>query len=97
MRDDYTILAVFEYSTEALVFKSKLDAEDIKTMLMDEKTIEAAAKIAESVMHEHGVVTKNRDGSIKQRFSLYQLERHMLGMGRLIAEDIRALAKSEGH
>ena len=39
MRDDYTILAVFEYSTEAQLYKSKLDSEGIKTLLMDEKTI----------------------------------------------------------
>ncbi|TCP23990.1 hypothetical protein EV195_107156 [Tenacibaculum skagerrakense] len=49
MRDDYTILAVFEYSTEALVFKSKLDAEDIKTMLMDEKTIDTDPMISQAI------------------------------------------------
>jgi len=40
MRDDYTILAVFEYSTEAQVIKSKLDAEGIQPMSTDEKTID---------------------------------------------------------
>ena len=49
MRDDYTILAVFEYSTEALVFKSKLDAENIKTMLMDEKTIDTDPMISQAI------------------------------------------------
>ncbi len=39
MREDYSILAVFEYSTEAQLVKSKLDSEEIKTTLMDEKTI----------------------------------------------------------
>ncbi len=32
MREDYTILAVFEYSTEAQLVKSKLNSEGIKTI-----------------------------------------------------------------
>lgn len=41
MNDNYTVLAVFEYSTEAQTYKSKLDSEDIRTMLADEKTIDS--------------------------------------------------------
>ena len=41
MNDNYKILAVFEYSTEAHVTKSKLDSEGFDTMLMDEKTIDS--------------------------------------------------------
>ena len=36
MNSNYKILAVFEYSTEAHVTKSRLDADGFKTMLMDE-------------------------------------------------------------
>ena len=41
MNDHYTILAVFEYSTEAQITKSKLESENIRTMLADEKTIDS--------------------------------------------------------
>ena len=41
MNDSYTILAVFEYSTEANLVKAKLDSENIKSMLMDEKTVDS--------------------------------------------------------
>ncbi len=34
----YTVLAVFEYSTEAHLIKSKLDSENIRTLLTDENT-----------------------------------------------------------
>ena len=49
MRDNYTILAVFEYSTEAQLIKSKLDSEGIETMLMDEKTIDADPIISQAI------------------------------------------------
>lgn len=49
MREDYTILAVFEYSTEAQLVKSKLDSEGIKTMLMDEKTIDTDPMISQAI------------------------------------------------
>ena len=41
MNNSYTTLATFEYASEAHVVKSKLDAEGITSMLMDEKTIDA--------------------------------------------------------
>ncbi|AZJ34195.1 putative signal transducing protein [Tenacibaculum singaporense] len=49
MQDNYTILAVFEYSTEAQVIKAKLDSEDIRTMLMDEKTIDSDPLISQAI------------------------------------------------
>lgn len=49
MREDYVILAVFEYSTEAQLVKSKLDSEKIQTMLMDEKTIDTDPMISQAI------------------------------------------------
>jgi hypothetical protein len=49
MNDNYKILAVFEYSTEAHVMKSKLDSEGFKTMLMDEKTIDTDPLISNAI------------------------------------------------
>ncbi len=49
MREDYTILAVFEYTTEAHLAKSKLDSEGIKTMLMDEKTVDSDPLISQAI------------------------------------------------
>ena len=49
MKDNYTILTVFEYSTEAQVLKSKLDSEGIRTMLMDEKTIDSDPLLSQAI------------------------------------------------
>lgn len=49
MKEDYTVLAVFEYSTEAQLVKSKLDSEEIKTMLMDEKTIDTDPLLSQAI------------------------------------------------
>ncbi|ARV16027.1 DUF2007 domain-containing protein [Polaribacter sp. SA4-12] len=49
MNDNYKILAVFEYSTEAHVTKSRLDSEGFKTMLMDEKTIDSDPLISNAI------------------------------------------------
>ena len=49
MNDNYKILAVFEYSTEAHVTKSKLDSEGFETMLMDEKTIDSDPLISNAI------------------------------------------------
>ena len=49
MRDDYTILTVFEYSTEGQVIKSKLESEGIRTMLMDEKTIDSDPLLSQAI------------------------------------------------
>ena len=49
MNDNYKILALFEYSTEAHVTKSKLDSEGLKTMLMDEKTIDTDPLVSNAI------------------------------------------------
>lgn len=49
MRDNYTILTVFEYSTEAHLVKSRLDSDDIRTLLMDEKTIDSDPLISQAI------------------------------------------------
>ena len=49
MNDNYKILAVFQYSTEAHVTKSRLDSEGFKTMLMDEKTIDSDPFISNAI------------------------------------------------
>lgn len=59
MNDNYKILAVFEYSTEAHVTKSKLDSEGLGTMLMDEKTIDSDPLISNAVGGVKLLVHKN--------------------------------------
>jgi len=49
MNNSYTTLAVFDYSTEANLVKSKLDSEGIKTMLMDEKTIDTDPLVSQAI------------------------------------------------
>lgn len=49
MRDNYTILASFEYSTEAHLYKSKLDNEGIETMLMDESTVDTDPLVSQAI------------------------------------------------
>ena len=49
MNDSYTILDVFEYSAEATVMKAKLDSEGIKTMFMDEKTIDSDPLLSQAI------------------------------------------------
>ncbi len=41
MNDNYTILAVFEYSSEAQITKAKLEAEGVEVQLIDEKTVDS--------------------------------------------------------
>lgn len=49
MNNNYKILAVFEYSTEAHVTKSKLDSEGLQTLLMDEKTIDTDPLVSNAI------------------------------------------------
>ncbi|QOD60090.1 DUF2007 domain-containing protein [Polaribacter haliotis] len=49
MNPDYTILAVFIYSTEAHVTKSRLDSEGFNTMLMDETTIDTDPLVSNAI------------------------------------------------
>jgi hypothetical protein len=59
MNDNYKILAVFEYSTEAHVTKSKLDSEGFDTLLMDEKTIDSDPLISNAIGGVKLLVHKN--------------------------------------
>lgn len=59
MNDNYDILAVFEYSTEAHVIKSRLDSDGFKTMLMDEKTIDSDPLISNAIGGVKLLVHKN--------------------------------------
>jgi hypothetical protein len=49
MNDNYTILDVFEYSAEAQISKTKLEAEGLQTLLMDEKTIDSDPLISGAI------------------------------------------------
>ena len=49
MNDNYSLLAVFEYSAEAQVIKLKLEAEEVRTLLMDEKTIDSDPLISGAI------------------------------------------------
>ena len=49
MNDNFTILAVFEYSAEAQITKAKLEIEGVQTQLMDEKTIDSDPLISGAI------------------------------------------------
>ena len=49
MNNNFKILAVFEFSTEPHVTKSRLDSEGFTTMLMDEKTIDTDPLISNAI------------------------------------------------
>lgn len=49
MNDNFKVLAVFEYSTEAHVTKSRLDSDGFETMLMDEKTIDTDPLVSNAI------------------------------------------------
>lgn len=49
MIDNYTLLDVFEYSAEAQITKSKLEAEGVRTLFMDEKTIDSDPLISKAI------------------------------------------------
>ncbi|AZJ33283.1 Putative signal transducing protein [Tenacibaculum mesophilum] len=68
MQDNYTILAVFEYSTEAQVVKAKLDSEGIRTMLMDEKTIDSDPLISQVI---GGVKLLVHNNDLKKAATVY--------------------------
>ena len=68
MRDDYTILAVFEYSTEDQVAKSKLDSEEIRTLLMDEKTIDSDPLLSQAI---GGVKLLVHNNDLKKASEIY--------------------------
>mgnify|MGYP000679577794 CR=1 FL=1 len=68
MKENYTVLAVFEYSTEAQLVKSKFDSEEIKTMLMDEKTIDTDPLISQAI---GGVKLLVHNNDLEQASKLY--------------------------
>ena len=49
MNDNFKILAVFNYSTEAHVTKSRLDSDGFETMLMDETTIDTDPLVSNAI------------------------------------------------
>lgn len=49
MNSKFTILEVFEYSTEAQVTKSKLENEGLRVMLADEKTIDSDPLLSQAI------------------------------------------------
>ena len=59
MNDNYNILAVFEYSTEAHITKSRLDSDGFDTMLIDEKTIDSDPLISNAIGGVKLLVHKN--------------------------------------
>jgi hypothetical protein len=68
MREDYTVLAVFEYSTEAQLVKSKLDSEEINSMLMDEKTIDTDPLLSQAI---GGVKLLVHNNDLKKASAIY--------------------------
>lgn len=49
MNNHFAVLAVFEYSSEAQITKSKLDSENINTMLVDERTIDTDPLLSQAI------------------------------------------------
>ena len=49
MNDNFKILAVFNYSTEAHVTKSRLDSDGFETMLIDETTIDTDPLVSNAI------------------------------------------------
>ncbi len=49
MKDNYTVLEIFEFSAEAQIIKSKLENENIEVLLMDEKTIDSDPLISQAI------------------------------------------------
>ena len=68
MRENYTVLAVFEYSTEAQLVKSKLDSEEINSMLMDEKTIDTDPLLSQAI---GGVKLLVHNDDLKKASTIY--------------------------
>lgn len=68
MNDSYTTIDVFEYSTEAHVIKSKLDAENIKTMLMDESTVDSDPLISQAI---GGVKLQVHNDDLERAVAIY--------------------------
>lgn len=59
MDSNYSVLAVFDFSSEAYIIKSKLDNSGFNTMLMDEKTIDSDPLISNAIGGVKLLVHKN--------------------------------------
>ena len=68
MIDNYTILATFPYSTEAQVTKAKLEAEHIRVMLLDEKTVDSDPLISQAI---GGVKLMVHNDDVKEAIKIY--------------------------
>ena len=68
MIDNYTILATFPYSTEAQVTKAKLEAEGIRVMLLDEKTVDSDPLISQAI---GGVKLLVHNDNVKEALKIY--------------------------
>ena len=94
MNDNYKILAVFEYSTEAHVTKSKLDSEGFKTMLMDEKTIDSDPLISNAIGGVKLLVHKNdfvKAAEIYNEIRIYQKDKNGNDISCIKCNSIRIL------
>ncbi len=58
MNSDYVLLDAFEFSTEAQMVKSKLDAEGVENVLKDEKTVDSDPLISQAIGGVKLFVTK---------------------------------------
>ena len=68
MNSNYTSLAVFEYSSEAQVTKSKLEDEGIRVMLKDEKTIDSDPLLSQAI---GGVKLYVHNDDLKEAIPIY--------------------------
>ena len=69
MNDNYILLDVFEYSAEAQVVKSKLDAEGVRTLFMDEKTIDSDPLISGAIGGVKLLIHKDDKAAAKRIYS----------------------------
>lgn len=49
MKDSFVTIAVFQYSSEALIIKGKLEAEGIKVFLVDEYTVDTDPLVSNAI------------------------------------------------
>ena len=73
MIDHHKIIATFPYSTEAQITKSKLEAEGISVILLDEKTIDSDPLISQAI---GGVKLLVPDEDFERAVNIYNEIRH---------------------
>lgn len=49
MKDSFVTIAVFQYSSEALIIKGKLEAEGVKVFLVDEYTVDTDPLVSNAI------------------------------------------------